>query len=324
MPSSYSASLRFELQFTGENVNLWGDKLNAALSRADTSIAGWLTKALTADYALTTANGSADEARTAMLKFTGTGAYTVTVPSVSKSYDIWNALTGTLTISNGSTSVTIVSGETARVITDGGAAMKKVLGTDFAGVTLTSLGAPSNNTDAATKKYVDDSVFGIAAGSLPGQVGNAGKVLTTNGTVASWTSTLVSFTLTTPSISSPTITGGTTSAPTITGGSTFSGSTKQNVQPVAALDIDVSIGEFFTKSISTNSTFTFSNVTASKAQAFILELTVSSAAVPTWPAAVKWSGGVAPTLGNGKHDVGFLTLDGGTTWTGILAATGVS
>jgi hypothetical protein len=33
---------------------------------------------------------------------------------------------------------------------------------------------------------VDDSVFGIAAGSLPGQVGNGGKFLTTNGTTASW------------------------------------------------------------------------------------------------------------------------------------------
>ena len=63
MPSSYTSSLRFELQFTGENLNLWGDKLNAALSRADDAIGGWLTKALTADYTLATANGAADEAR---------------------------------------------------------------------------------------------------------------------------------------------------------------------------------------------------------------------------------------------------------------------
>ena len=44
MPSSWSASLRFELQFTGENINLWGDKLNVVLQHADYAVAGWLTK----------------------------------------------------------------------------------------------------------------------------------------------------------------------------------------------------------------------------------------------------------------------------------------
>ena len=40
MPSSWSPSLRFELQFTGENINLWGDKLNAVLGHADYAVAG--------------------------------------------------------------------------------------------------------------------------------------------------------------------------------------------------------------------------------------------------------------------------------------------
>jgi hypothetical protein len=85
MPSSWSPSLRFELQFTGENINLWGDKLNTVLTHADYAIAGWLTKALTTSpYALTTANAPDDEARAAMIKFTGTGAFQVTIPAVSK------------------------------------------------------------------------------------------------------------------------------------------------------------------------------------------------------------------------------------------------
>jgi hypothetical protein len=298
MPSSYTPSLRFELQFTGENVNLWGDKLNAALSRADDAVAGWLTKPLTGDYTLATANGGGDEARKAMLKFTGTGPFTVTLPAVSKSYDIWNACTGDLTVTNGSTMITVTSGEVTRIITDGGAAMKKVQATDFGGVTLSSLGAPGNNTDAATKKYVDDSVFGIAAGSLPGQVGNGGKFLTTNGSVAGWSDPLA--------------------------GPVVTGSVKQNVQAVAALSIDLSASDFFTKAIAANSTFTFTNPTASKAQAFALKLTITSAAVPTWPGSVKWPGGSAPSLGNGTHVVGFVTFDGGTTWVGILAAFNVS
>lgn len=114
------------------------------------------------------------------------------------------------------------------------------------------------------------------------------------------------------------------SAPTITGGMTFSGSTKANVQAMGALDVDLSVGEFFTKSISANQTFTFSNPTASKAQAFILVLTISSSAVPTWPAAVNWSGGVAPTLPNGENWLGFATVDGGTSWTGFVGALAAS
>lgn len=109
-------------------------------------------------------------------------------------------------------------------------------------------------------------------------------------------------------------------SPTITGGMTYSGATKQNVQAVASTSIDVSLGEFFTKSISSNTTFTFDNPTALKAQAFILNLTISSSAVPTWPASVEWAGGAAPTLGNGRSVLGFMTDDGGTTWTGFVGA----
>lgn len=107
-------------------------------------------------------------------------------------------------------------------------------------------------------------------------------------------------------------------SPTITGGMTFSGSVAANVQALGALDIDWSLSEFQTKSISANQVFTFSNITSAKAQAVILLLTISSAAVPTWPATVDWAGGVTPTLGNGEHIVGFLTFDGGTTVKGFV------
>lgn len=101
---------------------------------------------------------------------------------------------------------------------------------------------------------------------------------------------------------------------TLTGGQTFTGSTKQNVTAMAALDIDVSAGEFFTKSISSPATFTISNPTATKGQAFLFQLIISSAATTTWPASVKWTAGIAPILGNGVHVLGFITFDGGTTW----------
>jgi hypothetical protein len=196
MPSSYTTSLRFELQFTGENVNLWGDKLNAALARVADAVAGWLTKPLTGNYTLATANGAADEARMAMLKFTGSGAFTVTVPAAAKRYDVWNACTGVLTLTNGSASVTLQSGEVAGVVTDGGANIARVQATDFGGKAMTNVGAinlladPLSALQAATKQYVDGLVqstsFAMAAGQLPAQSVSAGKFLTTDGSTARW------------------------------------------------------------------------------------------------------------------------------------------
>lgn len=192
MPSSYTTSLRFELQFTGENVNLWGDKLNAVITKVDAATSGFVAKALTGAYALTTANGGADEASKAMLKFTGAGAFTVTLPAVSKRYDVWNACSGDLVVTNGSASVTVKAGEVVSLVTDGGASIARVQPTDFGSARITSVGAPTSNSDAATKLYVDNAAFTANAGILPGQVGNAGRYLTTDGTTASWAAPVVS------------------------------------------------------------------------------------------------------------------------------------
>jgi hypothetical protein len=102
------------------------------------------------------------------------------------------------------------------------------------------------------------------------------------------------------------------------GGTTITGSNKQNVVAMAALDIDLSAADFFTKSISANSTFTLSNPTAATGQVVILELTISSAAVPTWPTGGGWGGSVVPTLGNGRHLIALISLDGWSSWTGVV------
>lgn len=310
MPSSFTASLRLEKQFTGENVNLWGEKLCAVEDRTDTSIAGWFTKALTVNYSLTTANGIADEARNAMLKFTGAGGFTVTIPAVSKRYDVMNSCAADVTVSNGSASVAIKAGEVVSIVTDGGANIARVQPTDYAGARITSVGTPTSNTDAATKKYVDDTAFTANAGILPGQPGNAGALLTTDGTTASWAASLTSFPLT---------------APVVTG-MVLNGSAKQNVTAVAATSIDLSSAEFFTKSISSNTAFSLTGATSGKAQAFALQLTISSSAIPTFSisgGSVKWTGGAAPSLPNGTHVLGFLSFDG-VNFTGVLAASSVA
>jgi hypothetical protein len=71
-------------------------------------------------------------------------------------------------------------------------------------------------------------------------------------------------------------------------------------------------------------TFTWSNPPSSgTAYGFTLKVIQDSTARSiTWPAAVDWPGGSAPTLSSGNADVDvfvFFTHDGGTTWYGFIA-----
>ena len=94
------------------------------------------------------------------------------------------------------------------------------------------------------------------------------------------------------------------------------GNQTSNVVAMAALDVDCSAGNYFTKTIYGNSTFTFSNVPSSRSFSFVLELTHSSGTV-TWPSSVKFPGDTAPTLTAGKtHLFVFETNDGGTRFRG--------
>jgi hypothetical protein len=96
----------------------------------------------------------------------------------------------------------------------------------------------------------------------------------------------------------------------------LSGNYASNITAVAALDIDCSTANYFTKTINGASTFTFSSPPASRAYAFALELTHTSGAI-TWPTSVKWPKDTAPTLTTGKtHIFIFVTDDGGTRWRG--------
>lgn len=87
-----------------------------------------------------------------------------------------------------------------------------------------------------------------------------------------------------------------------------------NSTAMAALDVDCSAGNYFTKTINGASTFTVSNVPASRSYTFTLELEHTSGAI-TWFSGVEWPGGTAPTLTTGKtHLFMFQTDNGGTRW----------
>lgn len=100
--TTYSDLLRLALQGTGENDTTWGDVLNSAVFELiEDSIAGMVSISLAAgNVTLSASNGATDQARFAMLNFTGTlaSSRTVTVPSSTKFYLAINSTAGAQTV----------------------------------------------------------------------------------------------------------------------------------------------------------------------------------------------------------------------------------
>ena len=90
------------------------------------------------------------------------------------------------------------------------------------------------------------------------------------------------------------------------------------VTAMGANSVDCRIGNYFTKTISGATTFTFDNVPASGvAFGFVMELTLNGSNAVTWPASVKWPKDTAPTITDGKTQMFvFVTDNGGTRWRG--------
>ena len=130
MPSTYSSSLRLELQATGENANTWGTKTNNNLNLLQQAIAGYVQITLTsasATYTLDIADASASNGRNAFIKFVGTvaSAISVVVPDVAKGYWVKNSATGsalTFRTSSG-TGFTLPTNEWVFAISDGASAV---------------------------------------------------------------------------------------------------------------------------------------------------------------------------------------------------------
>lgn len=196
MTSTYSASLRFNLQGTGDNFSVWGAVLNSSVfTLADSAIAGRAAFALSGSKTLTSANGTVDEARQAFLDVTSGSGGTVTIPSVTKLYLVRNGSSGSAVFTTGGgVSATVAAGSVTWIVCDA-TNVRLAFTSDFQGAVLTGVGTPVVATDGANKLYADsilasanaytDSVA-LASGNLPSVVGQSGKYLTTNGLAASW------------------------------------------------------------------------------------------------------------------------------------------
>lgn len=125
MASTYTPSLRFDLQAPGDNTMTWGDVANTDFTLIDQAIAGYVSIAMSdANYTLSTANGATDEARRIMLAFTGTltADRNIIIPAVSKVYLVANKTTGGFNLNvktSGGVAVTVPVGGRLAIFCDG-------------------------------------------------------------------------------------------------------------------------------------------------------------------------------------------------------------
>lgn len=125
MPSTYSTKLRLEMMATGEKGGLWGAITNTNVGTLlEQAIAGVRTISISGNYTLSALDGADDEARNAVLVFTGSPASNanIIIPSTSKTYVVRNSTSSgnTITIKTSSGSGAVVAnGTTALVYCDG-------------------------------------------------------------------------------------------------------------------------------------------------------------------------------------------------------------
>ena len=100
-------------------------------------------------------------------------------------------------------------------------------------------------------------------------------------------------------------------------GTKVTGPYSANITAMGANDVDCSAGNYFTKTITGATTFTFTNVPTGVAYTFTMEVTLNGSNAITWPASVKWPADTPPAITDGKTQLFvFITDDGGTRWRG--------
>ena len=225
MPTTYTPQLGLSLPTQGELSGTWGDVTNTSMtSLVDSAIAGTTTLAGDSDVTLTATVGVANQARAAVILCNGprTAIRSITAPATSKIYIVINATTGgfaTVVRGVGPTAgVSIPAGKTLLVVWNGtdfapaggdAGSLSGVLpiasggtGATTAPAALSALGGVGVNSPAFTgvptaptaapgtsTTQLATTAFAAALGmsaALPGQAGNAGKTIQTDGTTASW------------------------------------------------------------------------------------------------------------------------------------------
>lgn len=189
MPSIFSPSLRVELIEDGQQSGTWGQTTNVNLGTIlESAIAGYTPiTTVAAKYALSLANGAADEARSAVLELnTATGAdFEVYAPPVSKLYVVVNVSpTYKVTLYNSTAAGNTTAAGAGVAVPPGAQFLVVTDGTDFrmlgkvstsANVGDTLVERDSNGDFAAGT--ITANLIGDVTGNISGNIsGNAGNV----------------------------------------------------------------------------------------------------------------------------------------------------
>lgn len=205
--------------------------------------------------------------------------------------------------------------------------VKLIAGTDFTATSGTNIVLATGATAGDLVDIVAYGAFEVAntytqaaADALfvaQTDIGTTVQAYDANNTTATNTQTLTNKTI---AYASNTLTGvAPTSQPTLTG-------VIETKVAMGANDIDLSAGNYFTKTISGATTLTVSNVASSgSVSAFVLELTNGGSAAVTFFSGVTWAAATPPTLtAAGVDTLAFFTSDGGTTWRGFVLGLGMA
>lgn len=126
MPSSYTSNLGIELPADGEQDGIWGDVVNDNMNILDRAINGSINLSLSGTSStLTTSDGilSNGQYKALILGGTPSGTHTITISpnDAQKIYYVYNLSGQSVVIAQGSgTNVTIATGDSALVYSDGG------------------------------------------------------------------------------------------------------------------------------------------------------------------------------------------------------------
>ena len=283
------------------------DLANAALPKSGGIITGNLEIGSTGS--LTFEGSTADGFETTLAVVDPTLDRTITFPNITGTV-VTTGDTGTVT------STMILDGTIVDADVNASAAIA-----DTKLATIATAGKVSNSATTATSANTASAIVARdASGNFTaGTITATGAMLVASGTISSPGLAIVADSNTgfySPSTDTLALVTNGVERYRATSGGRFqvTGPYDSNITAVAALDLDLSTSNYFTKTINANSTFTVSNTPSSRAFAFTLELTHTSGTI-TWFSGVEWPGGTAPTLATGKtHLFMFVTDDGGARW----------